>query len=53
MLDRGAGVDELLNYMRSVVTDRMEMSVFDEPHSRACAEELGEYWRDGKAGRLP
>jgi hypothetical protein len=43
-LDRGATVDEIVEYMRWVVTDRMGMSLFDEAHSRDCAQELVDYW---------
>jgi hypothetical protein len=45
LLDRGATVDEIVEYMRWVVTDRMGMSHFDEEHSRDCAQELVDYWR--------
>ena len=48
MLDRAAGVDDLLDYMRWVVEDRMGMTHFDEPHSRACAQELVDDWRSRK-----
>ncbi len=44
MLDRGATVDEIVEYMRWVVTDRMGLSHFDETHSRDCARELVDYW---------
>lgn len=44
LLDRGATVDDVVAYMRWVVTDRMGMSRFDEPHSRDCARDLVEYW---------
>ena len=50
MLDRAAGVDDLLDYMRWVVKHRMGMSHFDEPHSRACAQELVDDWRSRKGG---
>jgi hypothetical protein len=44
LLDRGATVDDIVNYMRWVVTERMEIG-FDDLHSRHCAEELVSYWR--------
>jgi hypothetical protein len=44
MLDRGATVDDVVEYMRWVVTNRMGIR-FDEPHSRDCAEELMRYWQ--------
>src|SRR5262245_50723943 len=44
MLDQGATVNQLVDYMRWVVTDRMGMSYFDEAHSRDCAQELVDYW---------
>jgi hypothetical protein len=47
MLDRGASVTDIVEYMRWVVTDRMGIS-FDEPHSRDCAQELVDYWRSRK-----
>jgi hypothetical protein len=50
MLDRGATVNEIIDYMRWVVTDRMGMSHFNEPHSRDCAQELIDYWRSLKDG---
>ena len=49
LLDRGATVDEIVDYMRLVVMDRMELSVFDEPHSRDCAQELIDYWLSKKS----
>ena len=48
MLDAGASVDEIVDYMRWVVTDRMCI-VFNETHSRDCAEELGEFWRSRRS----
>jgi hypothetical protein len=45
LLDRSATVDDIVAYMRWVVTDRMGMRPFDEPQSRDCAQELVEYWR--------
>ena len=48
MLDGAAGVDDLLDFMRWLVNDRMGMTHFDEPHSRACAQELVDYWRSHK-----
>ena len=44
LLDRGATVDDIVDYMRSAVIERMGIE-FDEPHSRDCAEELVNYWR--------
>ena len=44
LLDEGATVDDLVDYMRWVVTERMELR-FDEPHSRDCAQEIIDYWR--------
>jgi hypothetical protein len=49
LLDRGASVDDIVDYMRWVVTERMEIA-FDEPHSRDCAQELVDYWRSRKGG---
>src|SRR5688572_25747701 len=49
LLDRGATVDDIVDYMRWVVTERMEIT-FDEPHSRDCAEELVNYWQSRKGG---
>src|SRR5687767_4324470 len=53
LLDRGATVDDIVEYMRWVVTDRMGMSFFDEPHSRDCAKELVDSWRSRKGGQQP
>lgn len=44
MLDAGATADQVMDYMRWVVIERMEIG-FDEPRSRSCAEELVAYWR--------
>ena|SRR5277367_3465654 len=44
MLDAGANVDDLVEHMRWIVTERMGIG-FDETHSRECAEELVSYWR--------
>lgn len=44
LLDRGAKVDEVVDYMRWVVIDQIGLSYFDEAHSRVCARELVEYW---------
>ena len=44
LLDRGATVDEIVDYMRWVVTERMGIR-FNKRHSRDCAEELVNYWR--------
>jgi len=49
LLDRGATVDDIVDYMRWVVTERMCIK-FNEPHSRDCAEELVNYWRSRKGG---
>ena len=49
LLDRGATVDDIVDYMRWAVTERMDIA-FDEPHSRDCAEELVNYWRSRKGG---
>ena len=46
--DRGATVDDIVDYMRWAVTDRMGIA-FAEPHSRDCAEELVNYWRSRKS----
>lgn len=48
LLDRGATVDDIVNYMRQVATVNMGMSVFDEPHSRDCAKELVDDWQSRK-----
>ena len=50
LLDRGATVDDIVGYMRWVVTDRMGMSHFDEAHSRDCARELVDYWPSRHGG---
>jgi len=47
MLDHDASVDDIVDYMRWVVIDRMEIG-FNEPHSRDCAVELVNYWRSRK-----
>src|SRR3982750_159469 len=49
LLDRGATADEIVDYMRQSVTERMGIA-FDEPHSRDCAQELVDYWRSRKGG---
>ena len=49
LLDRGATVDDIVDYMRWVVTERMEIA-FNEPHSRDWAQELVDYWRSRKGG---
>jgi hypothetical protein len=43
MLDRGATVDEIVDYIRWVVIERIGIG-FNEAHSRDCAEELVSYW---------
>ena len=45
MLDAGASasVDDLVDYMRWIVTERMRIT-FNENHSRDCARELVDYW---------
>ena len=43
LLDRGATLDDIVAYMRWVVTERMGIA-FDEQHSRDCAQELLNYW---------
>jgi hypothetical protein len=50
MLDAGATVDDLVEHMRWIVTERMGIG-FDEAHSRDCAKELVEYWptRQGRS----
>jgi hypothetical protein len=50
LLDRGASVQDVVQYMRWVVTDQMGMSHFDEPHSRDCAQELVDYWQSREEG---
>ena len=50
LLDRGGTVDDLVDYMRWVVTDRMGMSHFDEAHSRDCAQELVNCWPSRHGG---
>src|SRR5437870_3551975 len=49
LLDRGATVDDIVDYMRWAVTERMGIA-FDEAHSRDCAQELVDYWRSRKGG---
>jgi len=49
MLDRGASIDDIVEYMRWVVTERIGIR-FNEPHSRDCAEELVSYWQSRKGG---
>ncbi|QDU25619.1 hypothetical protein ETAA8_06890 [Anatilimnocola aggregata] len=49
LLDRGASVEEIVEYMRWVVTDQMGMSHFDKRHSRNCAQELVAYWQSRKS----
>jgi hypothetical protein len=44
MLDAGATVEDLLEHMRWIVTERMGMG-FDHAHSRDCAQELVNSWR--------
>jgi len=44
MLDEGATVEDVVDYMRWVVTERMGIG-FDDPHSRDCAAELVAYWK--------
>lgn len=43
MLDAGATADSLVDHMRWIVTERMQIA-FDESHSRDCAQELVDYW---------
>jgi hypothetical protein len=50
LLDRGATVDEIVKYMRWVVTDRIGMSHFDEARSRDCAQELVDSWSSRHGG---
>ena len=50
LLDRGASVQDIVEYMRWVVTDRMGMGHFDERHSRDCAQQLVDHWRSRKGG---
>ena len=50
LLDQGATVDQIVDYMRWVVTDRMGMSHFDEANSRDCAQELVDYWLSRHGG---
>ena len=50
LLDQGATVDEIVGYMRWVVTERMGISAFDEPHGRDCAQELVDYWSSLRGG---
>ncbi len=50
LLDRGATVDDIVDYMRWVVTERMGLTFFDETHSRDCAQELVDYWQSRKGG---
>lgn len=47
--DRGATVEDIVNYMRWAVTERMCIA-FNEPHSRECAEELVNYWQSRMGG---
>ena len=44
LLDRGASVEKIVDYMRWAVTERMGIT-FNEPHSRDCAEELVNDWQ--------
>lgn len=50
LFDNGATVDDIVHYMRRVVTDRTGMSVFDEAHSRDCARELVDHWQSRSGG---
>src|SRR5690349_5192575 len=50
LLDGGATVEEVVDYMRWVVTERMGMSRFDERHTRDCARALVEFWRPRRRG---
>lgn len=43
MLDAGATADQIVEYMRWVVTERMGIG-FNESRSRDLAEELVRYW---------
>ena len=48
MLDSGATVNALLKHMKWIVTEQMGIG-FNKLHSRACAEELVEFWRSWKS----
>ena len=50
LLDRGATVDDLVQYMRWAVLEHMGLSSFDEAHSRDCAQELVDYWPSRHGG---
>jgi hypothetical protein len=49
-LDAEAPVDEIVEFMRTLVRDHMGMSSFDEARARACATELAVFWRSWKDG---
>ena len=49
LLDRGATVDDVVDYMRWAVTERMGLA-FDEWHSRDCAEVVIGRFRRSRSG---
>ena len=45
MLDHGATVDNVVNWMRDLATRHMGLSHVEERLTRDCAQELVDYWR--------
>lgn len=45
LLDRGAPVPEIVEFMRWLALEHMGLSFFDETHARTCAMELARSWR--------